>query len=136
MCSALPSPLAPPPFTPLLLPPRPAHICVSVMNRLSAPCPSALRAVCDAWRRQERAVTARLVASLRLLISGRAIMMSFAYLAEQRTSTWRILRTAPVCDHPLQNIKRLVNYFWGQTKPVHYAWKTDGTIARAVKLLR
>lgn len=102
-----PVPLGPSPLHPPPLPPRPAHICVFVMNRLSAPCPSALRAACDAWRHQERAVTARLVAPLRLLISGCAIMMSFAYLAEQRTSTWRVLRTAPVCDHPLQNIKDL-----------------------------
>lgn len=44
---------------------------------------------------------------LRRLIWSAAIMMQFAYLAEQRKSACRILRTVPVCDHPLRNIKDL-----------------------------
>lgn len=70
------SALLPSPDPPLhLLPPRPAHICVFVMNRLSAPCPSELRAASDVSWHQERAVTVTLVTPLRLIISGRAIMM-------------------------------------------------------------
>lgn len=46
------------------------------------------------------------------------------------------IKNSPSVWSPSPKHQRLVNYFWGLTKHFHYAWKTNGTIARAVKLLR
>lgn len=64
--------------SPFPLPPLPAHICVFVVNRLSAPCPFELGVRCDVSWHQERDMTVRLVSSsfsVCLLISGYMVMI-------------------------------------------------------------
>lgn len=106
------------------------------MNRLSAPCPSALRAACDASRRQERAVTARLVAPLRSSYLGPRDNDVVCIFSRAKDQYMARIKNSPSVWSPSPKHQRLVNYFWGLTKPFHYAWKTNGAIARAVKLLR
>lgn len=64
--------------SPFPLPPLPAHICVFVVNRLSAPCPFESGVRCDVSRHQESDMTVRLVSgsvSVCLLISDYMVMI-------------------------------------------------------------